>query len=124
MEIEIFPKRLLSSDTVEEILKNLVRLESVKNVILQGPNLPKYVVVPSREHPMGLKVETGHEDLTKIKFGDGEIELKVKVGRIIIQPIKDTDLDNLLQKLKDICNDFLPFGFDIRVNFYKKGELI
>ncbi|MCP8304431.1 MAG: methyl-coenzyme M reductase operon protein D [archaeon] len=124
MEIEIVPKRLLSADTVEELLKKIVQLGVVKNVILQGPKLPQYVIVPSREHSLGLKVETGHEDLRKIKFGDEEIELKVKVGRIIIQPIKDIDLHDFLEKLKEICDELLPFGFNLRVSFLQKDELI
>ncbi|MCP8322720.1 MAG: methyl-coenzyme M reductase operon protein D [Candidatus Methylarchaceae archaeon HK02M2] len=113
MEIEIFPKRLLSGETVEKLLKNLIQLK-VKNVILQGPKLPKYVIVPSREYSMGLKVETGH-DFNKIKFVDREIELMVKVGRIIIEPISNTVMDDFMKKLKEICDKVLPFGYDIRV---------
>lgn len=122
MEIEIFPRRLLSADRVEKILNSIIRLGMAENIILHGPKLPKYVVVPSREHPMGIRVETGHEDLRKIRFGSEEVELTVKVGRIIIQPIKGVDLDVFLERLKEMCNEQLPFGFDIRVGQFTKTQ--
>ncbi|MCP8308056.1 MAG: methyl-coenzyme M reductase operon protein D [archaeon] len=110
MEIEIFPKRLLSSDTLEELLNSIVQLRMCKSVILQGPRLPKHAI----------NAETGYEDLRRIKFGDREIELEVKVGRIIIQPIEGVDLQDFLNKLKEICNKILPFGFFIKTGQFTK----
>ncbi len=120
MEIEIFPKRLLSASRVEKILNSIISLGMAKNIILHGPKLPKYVVVPSREHLTGIRVETGHEDLKRIRFGDKEVELTVKVGRIIIQPIEGIDLNVFSEKLREICNELLPFGFDIRMGQFTK----
>ena len=110
MEIEIFPKRLLSSDTLEELLNSIIQLGMAKNVILQGPRLSKYYV----------NVMSYREDSRRIKFGDREIDLEVKVGRIIIQPMEGVDLQDLLNKLREICDVTLPFGFFIRTGQFTK----
>jgi len=110
MEIEIFPKRLLSSNTLEELLNSIIQLRMAKNVILQGPRLSKYYV----------NVMNDREDLGRIKFGEREIDLEVKVGRIIIQPMEDVDLKDLLNELREICNRILPFGFFIRAGQFTK----
>jgi len=110
MEIEIFPKRLLSSNTLEELLNSIIRLGMAKNVILQGPRLSKHYV----------NVMNDREDSRRIKFGEREMDLEVKVGRIIIQPMEGIDSKDLLNELREICNRILPFGFFIRTGQFTK----
>jgi len=115
MEIEIFPKRLLLANTSEDLLNSILETGMVRNIIVQGPKLSKSIIVPSREYATGLKVDIGHENLRNIKFGEREIELKVQVGRIIIEPKRNIDLNYFLEILQGFCKNLLPFGFDIKV---------
>jgi methyl-coenzyme M reductase subunit D len=110
MEIEVFPKRLLSSDRLEQLLNSINQLGMAKNVILQGPRLPRQYgnIMPIREHEK------------RIRFGKKEIDLEVKVGRIIIQPQEGVDLKIFLNELREVCNVALPFGFFIRTGLFTK----
>ena len=119
-EVEIFPRRLLSADTVEELLNALQWVENIRNIILQGPSLPKKVVVPCRESLTGLEVETGHEDRRFIKVGENIFELKIKVGRVILQLIDETRLEETLKKVREVCDEILSFGYDIRTGQFTK----
>lgn len=110
MEIEVFPKRLLSSDTLEQLLDSINRLGMAKNVILQGPKLPRNYG----------NIMTIRGDERRIRFGEKEIDLEVKVGRIIIQPKEGVDLQIFLNDLREICNVALPFGFSIRTGLFTK----
>ncbi|MBO7695295.1 MAG: methyl-coenzyme M reductase operon protein D, partial [Methanobrevibacter sp.] len=40
MDIEIFPHRILGTDTTEKLLNDLESLDSVKRTVIQGPRLP------------------------------------------------------------------------------------
>ena len=37
MDIEIFPHRILGTDTTEKVLNDLESLDSVKRTVIQGP---------------------------------------------------------------------------------------
>ena len=41
MDIEIFPHRVLGSDTTEKLLNDLESLEDVKRTVIHGPRFPK-----------------------------------------------------------------------------------
>ena len=40
MDIEIFPHRILGTDTTEKVLNDIESLDSVKRTVIQGPRLP------------------------------------------------------------------------------------
>ena len=41
MDIEIFPYRVLGSDTTEKLLNDIESLEDVKRTVIHGPRFPK-----------------------------------------------------------------------------------
>ena len=41
MDIEIFPYRVLGSDTTEKLLNDLESLDDVKRTVIHGPRFPK-----------------------------------------------------------------------------------
>ena len=71
MDIEIFPHRILGTDTTEKVLNDLESLESVKRTVIQGPRLP-----PQDE------IDRIYGDRRIIVVNGEEVELKVKTGRI------------------------------------------
>jgi methyl-coenzyme M reductase subunit D len=99
MDIEIFPHRLLSADTTERLLNDLEMVEGIKKIIIQGQRLPPEEI--NTEHRI-------------IKIKGEEIDLQVQTGRIM------TEIENeeIIDEIRGICENLLPFGFDIHVGTY------
>jgi len=97
-EIEIFPNRILGAKTVEKLLNEIADIKGIEGVLLQG-----------------LRVKTDVKD--KIVVKDSEMELSLAVGRLIIG-VKN--IDAVIDKLKDICDRNLPFGYSIRIGKFTK----
>ena len=45
MDIEIFPYRVLGSDTTEKLLNDIESLEDVKRTVIHGPRFPNSRIV-------------------------------------------------------------------------------
>ncbi|MDK2794867.1 MAG: methyl-coenzyme reductase subunit [Archaeoglobaceae archaeon] len=97
-DIEIFPNRILGAKTAERLFEKISGIEGVEGLIIQGPRIKSDV----RE---------------KIKFKGKEMELSVAVSRIIL---RSRDADKVVEKLREICNDLLPFGYSIRIGKFTK----
>jgi len=104
MDIEIFPHRILSADTTENLLKNLDEIKGVKRMVLQGQRLPP--------------AKIGHPDRRIITLKDQEIDLQVKTGRILME-IEDK---STLAELKNVCETHIPFGFNINFGTYIRKQ--
>ena len=96
MDIEIFPHRILGTDTTEKLLNDLESLDSVKRTVIQGPRLPP------------------QDEIDRI-YGDCriiEIELKVKTGRIFVELYDESGIE----EIRVICDEHITTGFDINTS--------
>lgn len=100
-DIEIFPNRILSTATSEKLLNAIMELDHIEQVVVQGPSVSRKV----RE---------------QMEVCGRRVELKVAVGRIIVRATKDPEI--LMEKLKKICDELLPFGYSIRRGKFLREE--
>lgn len=98
-EIEIFPNRILGAKTVEKLLNKITDIKGIEGILLQGS-----------------RIKTDAKD--KIVVKGSEIELSLAVGRLIIGA---KDVDAVIDKLRDICDQNLPFGYSIRTGKFTKN---
>ncbi|MDR2967383.1 MAG: methyl-coenzyme M reductase operon protein D [Methanobacteriaceae archaeon] len=108
MDIEVFPHRVLGADTTEKLLNGIECIEDVKRTVIQGPRLP----------PEDPNENPRYVERRKITVNGKEIELKVKTGRIFIEISNESTID----EVKGICNEYLPFGFDINIGKYIRTQ--
>jgi len=104
MDIQIFPYRILSADTTENLLRDLDEVEGVQRIVLQGERLPPK--------------ESGHPDRRAITVKGQEIDLQIKTGRILIE-ISD---ESVIEDVKELSEPHLPFGFDIYAGTFIRKE--
>jgi methyl-coenzyme M reductase subunit D len=106
MDIEIFPHRLLSSDTTERLLNDLEMVEGIKKIVIQGQRLPSEDINPERR---------------KITIKGEEIDLQVKTGRVLME-IED---EEIIEEIRSVCDTNLPFGFNVHVGtFIRKQKTV
>jgi methyl-coenzyme M reductase subunit D len=108
MDIEVFPHRVLGADTTEKLLNGIETLTDVKRTVIQGPRL----------HPEDPNEDPRYADRRKITVNGKEIELKVKAGRIFVEISNESTID----EIKGICEEYLPFGFDINIGKYIRNQ--
>ena len=101
MDIEIFPYRILGTDTTEKLLNDLESLDSVKRTVIQGPRLP-----PQDE------IDRLYGDRRVIVVSGEEVELKVKTGRIFVELSDESGIDDI----RSICDEHIDTGFDINTS--------
>ncbi len=114
-EIMILPSRLLSAKTTERLLNKIYKVKHVRNVTVSGESLPAKV---SWGPGKGLDVD--HLERQVIEVAGRKTELRVQVGRVFVEI---EDIDYVKKALKDIekmCEEVLPFGFDMEVGRYSK----
>ena len=106
MDIEIFPHRLLSADTTEKLLNDLEELDGVKRMVIQGQRLPE---------------DENNPDRRVITILGEEVDLQVKTGRVLME----IEREGVIDDVKDICEDILPFGYNIHVGtFIRKQKTV
>jgi methyl-coenzyme M reductase subunit D len=114
-EIMVMPSRLLSAETSEKIINCIYEVEHVRQITCQGESLPDEITMGPAA---GLKVN--HPERKRIKIKGKETELRILVGRIFVE-IDDIDnVEQALQCIETICEELLPFGFDLEVGRYSK----
>jgi len=101
MDIEIFPHRILGTDTTEKLLNDLESLDSVKRTVIHGPRLP-----PQDE------IDRIYGDRRIIVVNGEEIELKVKTGRIFVELFDESGIE----EIRTICDEHISTGFDINTS--------
>lgn len=101
MDIEIFPHRILGTDTTEKVLNDLESLDSVKRTVIQGPRLP-----PQDD------IDRIYGDRRIIVVNGEEVELKVKTGRIFVELCDESGIDDI----RAICDEHIDTGFDINTS--------
>ena len=75
MDIEIFPYRVLGSDTTEKLLNDIESLEDVKRTVIHGPRFPK------TEETLPPQ----YRERRVININGENVVLKVKTGRIFVE---------------------------------------
>jgi len=107
MDIEIFPHRLLNAETTETLLNDLEEVEGIRRMVVQGQRLPP--------------AENGNPDRRVITIKGEKVDLQVKAGRILLEIEEEESID----QVKDICEDRLPFGYNIYVGtFIRKQKTV
>lgn len=112
MDIEIFPYRVLGSDTTEKILNDLESLEDVKRTVIQGPRFPNEDTLPPQYRERRV-IQVNGEDVT----------LRVKTGRIFVELTMESTID----EIEEICKKYIPFGFDInqsKTSYIRKEKTV
>ena len=89
MDIEIFPHRILGTDTTEKVLNDIESLDSVIRTVIQGPRLPP------------------QDEIDRI-YG----ELKVKTGRIFVELYDESGIE----EIRAICDEHIDTGYDINTS--------
>ena len=113
MDIEIFPHRVLGSDTTEKLLNELESLEDVKRTVIQGPRFPKTEETLPPQYRERRVINVNGEDVV----------LQVKTGRIFVE----LTMESTIKDIEEICNRHIPFGFDInqdKSNYIRKEQTV
>ena len=106
MDIEIFPHRLLSTETTERLLNDLEEVDGIRRIVIQGQRLPSTEINSERR---------------MIKIKGEEIDLQVQTGRVFIEIEDETIVDDI----KIVCEDHLPFGFNVSMGtFIRKQKTV
>jgi len=113
MDIEIFPYRILGSDTTEKLLNDLESLEDVKRTVIHGPRFPKgEETLPPQ-----------YRERRVITVNGEKVVLQVKTARIFLE----ITLESTIGEIEEICEKHIPFGFDInqdRAHYIRKQKTV
>ncbi|MDR2873254.1 MAG: methyl-coenzyme M reductase operon protein D [Methanobrevibacter sp.] len=112
MDIQVFPHRILGSDRTEMLLNRIESLNNVKRTVIQGPRLP----------PEDPSENPKYAEKRVITVKDKEIELKVKTGRVFVDISNDSDVIDVKDEIEEICEELLPFGFDINIGKFIRTQ--
>ena len=113
IQIEIFPSRILSPETAQNLIAEIYKVDGVIRVMVQGNRLPDKV---SAGPGTGEKV--GHPLRKPIQIGDQVIELKICVGRIRVE----LSSAEAKEQLREVCEKLLPFPFEFREGHFLRKK--
>jgi methyl-coenzyme M reductase subunit D len=114
-EIMIVPSRLLSAGTTEKLLNKIRKVKHVRQLTVSGEDLPASI-----SWGPGKGLEVDHDERRNIKYGGQEMELKVQVGRVFAEVDDIDSVQRALKEIEAICEEILPFGFQMEVGRYSK----
>ena len=113
MDIEIFPHRVLGSDTTEKLLNDLESIEDVKRTVIHGPRFPKTEETLPPQYRERRVINVNGEDVV----------LQVKTGRIFVE----LTMESTIKEIEEVCKKNIPYGFDInqdRTNYIRKEQTV
>ena len=113
MDIEIFPHRVLGSDTTEKLLNDLESIEDVKRTAIHGPRFPKTEETLPPQYRERIVINVNGEDVV----------LQVKTGRIFVE----LTMESTIGEIEEVCKRNIPYGFDInqdRTNYIRKEKTV
>ena len=113
IQIEIFPSRILSPETAQNLIAEIYKVDGVIRVMVQGNRLPDKV---SAGPGTGEKVE--HPLRKPIQIGDQVIELKICVGRIRVE----LSSAEAKEQIREVCEKLLPFPFEFREGHFLRKK--
>ncbi len=113
-QCRIVTERLLSPDTTERLLNQIITVPGVRRMVLNGPRLPATVT-----YGPATGLANPHAMRKKIHVGDEELELQVHVGTILLE-LENRDI---IPALKTACEPVFPeFKFSIQEGRFMKTE--
>lgn len=115
-DVKIFPYRILKPSTTETILSQILKLDGVLRVLINGESLPTMVHFGPAK---GLPVN--HTDRKTININGNDVPLRVSVGEIILTVQLD-NLEDFVEKVDEILEDTLSFGYDVKVGIFNKTQ--
>ena len=113
MDIEIFPHRVLGSDTTEKLLNDLESIEDVRRTVIHGPRFPKSEETLPPQYRERRVIQVNGED----------VKLQVKTGRIFVE----LTMESTINEIEEVCKKNIPYGFDInqnRTNYIRKEQTV
>ena len=113
MDIEIFPHRVLGSDTTEKLLNDLEAIDDVKRTVIHGPRFPKTEETLPPQYRERRVITVNGEDVV----------LQVKTGRIFVE----LSMESTIKEIEEVCKKNIPYGFDInqsRTNYIRKEKTV
>ena len=113
MDIEIFPHRVLGSDTTEKLLNDLESIEDVKRTVIHGPRFPKTEETLPPQYRERRVINVNGEDVV----------LQVKTGMIFVE----LTMESTIGEIEEVCKRNIPYGFDInqdRTNYIRKEKTV
>lgn len=114
VQVHILPDRLLLSNTTQKLASKLSKIDGIEEILIHGPRIPKRI-----PYGPGRGMANPHSDRIKIEVENKETDLKVKVGKMIIDIDKDKlSLENAIPKIREICDEVISCDYQI-----KKGDL-
>jgi len=117
VDVKIFPQRLLKPETVEELLNRIYGLEGIVRVLVHGPSIPDRVYYgPAR----GTEVK--HSDRRRIRVRGEEVELRVKVGEVIVGILPEA-LEENMDKIDEILKEVLPCSYKVFIGAFTKKDI-
>lgn len=115
-QCRIVPLRMLSPETAEKLLNQVVRVKGVRKVLINGPNLPKIVPYgPARGKP------NPNTNRRVITVGGTDVELQVQAGTITLE-VEDT---SVIDEIRGLCDAFfsgLNFSCTVQEGKFMKTE--
>jgi len=115
-DVKIFPHRILKPQTTETILNEVMVLDGVLRVLINGESLPTIINYGPAK---GLPVN--HTDRKTISVKGNDVPLKVSVGEIILTVQLD-NLEDFVEKVDEILENTLNFGYDLKVGVFTKNR--
>ncbi len=115
-DVKIFPYRILKPETTESILNEVMVLDGVLRVLINGESLPTVINFGPAK---GLPVN--HTDRKTIQVKGNDVPLRVSVGEIILTVQLD-NLEDFVEKVDEILSEKLSFGYDLKVGVFTKTK--
>ena len=115
-DVKIFPHRILKPSTTESILNEVMQLDGVLRVLLNGESLPALINFGPAK---GLPVN--HTDRKTINVKGNDVPLRVSVGEIILTVQLD-NLEDFVEQVDEILDNTLNFGYDVKIGVFTKTQ--
>lgn len=115
-DVKIFPHRILKPQTTETILNEIMVLDGVLRVLINGESLPTIINYGPAK---GLPVN--HTDRKTINVKGNDVPLRISVGEIILTVQLD-NLEDFVEKVDEILSNTLNFGYDLKVGVFTKSQ--
>lgn len=115
-DVKIFPYRIMKPTTTENLLNQVLELDGILRILINGESLPTIVNFGPAK---GLPVN--HTDRKTINVNGNDVPLRVSVGEIILTVQLD-NLEDFVEQVNQILDDTLNFGYDLKVGIFTKTQ--
>ncbi len=113
VQVQIFPEKLLLGKTTQKLASELSDLEAIEGILITGPRIPKKV-----PYGPGRGLPNPHTDRIKVEVDNketNEVDLKVKVGKLILEINEDKEyLENVLSEIREVADKVLNCDYEIK----------